>query len=257
MPIVAGAILPHSPLLVPTVAQDHFRLLEKTVAATRTIVQELYAAQPDVVVILTPHGETPKHALSIQTAERYQGRFLEFGDPHTTVVGLGSLGAVHKLRQSAEHHHISLSLQTPSMLDYGASVPLYYLNEAWTTTTIIPLSIPAHKPELSIRSGAWLYDFWQGQSQRVAIIGSLDGSRQRSGSDIVRRPTPEERTWSSAITAVDPSILPTDHKSQSCAEPILRTFLTTLQPIASQADIRSFEAPFGVGLLTAWLRIAS
>ena len=48
MPIVFAGVVPHSPVLIPSVGKEHLKKLKKTVAALRRLEQELYGTHPDL-----------------------------------------------------------------------------------------------------------------------------------------------------------------------------------------------------------------
>lgn len=251
MAIVAAAVVPHSPLLIPTIAKHHAASLKETVAAVEQIVNDCYAAEPDVIVVLTPHGESHPNSLVVHTAEQFQGNFAAFGDIDTKVTAPGTLGYTHRLKSAAEHHHLPLFLRTFEELDYGVSVPLFYLQQGLAKTPIVPISLPHHEHDILLRTGALLNAFCGSERERVALIASADFSRRDQNASNAKRPTAEEKKLSTAMTEVDPTIATAlEPQSSTCAYGPVVALLAALQHLNATGKITSFAAPLGVGLLT-------
>ncbi len=253
MPIVAAAVLPHTPLLIPGVGKDHGELLTLTKRSIAEVVEMGYAAKPDLMVVLTPHHETITDTIVVNVAERYHGGFAEFGDMSTVVTARGAVGYSHQLKTVAEQEHVSLVLHTYSELDYGTSVPLTFVLSPLPNVPVLPVILPFQQTDILLRAGMVLYDFLQAISARSMIIASCDMSRRSDRTPgVQRRPTTEERALSQAIVAVDPApaIAITPHPT-TCGFGPLVTLLSVIHPIAQHGTILSFEAPLGVGLLTA------
>lgn len=258
MPVVAAAVVPHSPLLLPNVSKEHASLLSLTTKTLGDIAAEIYAAKPDALVILTPHGPTSSETVIIQADEHYRATFQEFGDIQTVVEACSSLELTHGLRTAAESEHLAVQQQTFEILDYGTAVPLLTLLKPQPKLPIIPILVPTQY-DVILRTAAVLHDFFTSVRSRIIIVASADFSRRRTTaahSLVKQRPTPEERTISSAIVAVDPTQLSSlqPHASTCGYTPTL-ALLATLQSIAVAGTIRSFEAPLGVGMLTATFTI--
>lgn len=253
MSVVSAAVLPHSPLLLPTVAKDHAPLLQKTVDEIQLLVAEQYAAKPDVVIILTPHSVSYPGTFVVSSAEQYQGEFGEFGDFQTKVTVAGVPGVAHRCKMAAEEHRLPLLLQTLPTLDYGCSVPQWYFQSASLSVPILPIAVSGQSNELLLRLGDMLHDFCTGSNTRFSIIASADFSRRHDRSlSAHHRPTSEERLVSNAITTVDSAaVLAGEPKADTCGYAPTLVLLSAMHRLASRGTIRSFEAPLGVGLLTA------
>lgn len=253
MPIVGAAVVPHSPLLLPAVAKDHASLLHATAEQLRLFTESIYAAQPTVIAVLTPHGPSYDEAIVVQTADVFHGGFTEFGDVRTTIEVQGALGLTHQLKTVAEREHVPLLLQTFPELDYGTSVPLTYLLQPQPKLAVMPISVPYHTPELLLRAGGVLHDFFSSSSARGFIVASCDFTRRKERSaEAHRRPTNEERQLSAAIVSVNPAMATAvTPQSATCGYGPLVTLLSAIQGLATTGTVTSFEAPLGVGLLTA------
>lgn len=253
MPIVAASVVPHSPLLLPRIAKEHQALFALTDQQIQRLAADWYAAKPDVVIVLSPHGREKDEPMSIHSAPKYKGTFVEFGDLATTVEIEGAVGIMHQLRSTAEQHHVPIHLQTYDDLDYGTSVPLSYVVQDQPNLPLCSVLLGSSSTDVLMRFAGVLRDFVLSQRQRFLLIASCDMTRRVDRQpDSRRRPTAEERTFSSAITGVDPSlVMGLKPQANTCGYGPLLVLLGVLNGIADHGTITSFEAPLGVGLLTA------
>ncbi len=83
--LVFAAIVPHSPLLVPSIGKTHRKKMRCTLKALEEIEQALYVVKPDTVCIIAPHGIRYTDAYSINLSEKYLGEFKNFGDFSTNI----------------------------------------------------------------------------------------------------------------------------------------------------------------------------
>lgn len=258
MSIVAAAVVPHSPLLLPTVAKEHAALFSKTQEAALIVGQNVYAAQPDCVVILTPHGELLDDAAVLHVAEKYSGGFTTFGDFSTSVSAPGSPSIAHRLKDVAEREHVSLHLQTHEELDYGTSIPVHTALQQLPNTPILPVLLGGMSIAHTLRLGQLLYEFGASSTTRIALIASADLTRRKVSMTTLTKPSSEEKLLSQAIMSVDPSMLASATPQQdTCGFSPIVALLAALQQQHPKAEILNFEAPMGVGLLTAYLHCSS
>src|SRR3989338_7713219 len=80
MPLVFAAMTPHPPVLIPEIGKDNLKKIEKTEAAMKKLEQEFYAAKPESVVVISPHGQIFADDFNIKLSSGYSANFKEFGD---------------------------------------------------------------------------------------------------------------------------------------------------------------------------------
>lgn len=252
MALVAAAVVPHSPLLMPTIAKEHTARSERIRTALVDVGLELYAAQPEVVVVLTPHGLSPATVPTIEVADQLTGDVREFGDLTTTVTIPGGVAVSHRLKEAAEDANIPLLLQTAGGLDYGVTVPWLTMWSESMPWAVVPFTIPTQSMEQGVRLGELLRDFCQSQSTRIAIIASGDTSRRpRNMSEAARRPTADERAMSEAIVQNNVGRLTELQTEDACLRHPLTVLLATLHGLPWRGHIGAFDVPLTVGQLVA------
>lgn len=258
MPLVYAAVVPHSPLLVSAMAKENRRLVAATYRGFRIIDQEIHARQAEVLVILTPHGPSLPPAFSIDVADQYRGSLTEFGNVEISLHPNGITPLAHRMKEVAEATGIPIVLQTADQLDYGSVVPLHLLSQTGKTIRILPVSVAGQEPSNLLRFGSFLSDFFHQIKERAALLASADLSRRPDQAASGYRPTGNEQLISQAINRNDPSLI-VDLQSAPpiCGLPPILTLLAVTQSLPSRSRIIGWQAPFGIGLMTAGFDIPS
>lgn len=253
MPIVAASVVPHSPLLLPSIAKQHVGLFKQTTNTLNSLAADWYAAKPDTIIVISPHGLPKGTDMVLHSADKFVGGFVEYGDMVTTFTAQPGIGLMHQLQSAAEKEHLSLPLQTLEQLDYGTSIPLSFVLANQPQLPVCSVLVGTKKPEQLLRLASVLREFTSTSSHRFLVLASCDMTRrQERNPDTRRRPTAEERACSASIVAVDPAQLTavTPQPSTCGYGPLLVT-VSMLSGLATSGKVLSFEAPLGVGLLTA------
>ncbi|MBU1349208.1 AmmeMemoRadiSam system protein B [Patescibacteria group bacterium] len=257
--IVFAAIVPHSPLLLPTIGKEHREKLAKTLASVQEIEQALYLAKPDVLCIISPHGVRYPDAFSINLASKYVGSLKAFGDFSTTVEAKSDYLSIDRLQRKLRVEGVPFTLTSSEDIDYGFAVPLLLLTTHLTAWKLIPVSP-------SMLGGKEHYDFGRqlkrvlhAEEDRVAVIASADLSH-KLGPESPAGPSEQgpafDRAVQDAIAKNDPKPLlaldasVTEESAQCGYRPIM-TLLGSLENMSVTPKLLSYEAPFGVGYLTA------
>lgn len=255
MPVVAAAVVPHSPIIVPNVAGQHASALATTRQSMERLAAEFYARQVETLIILTPHGPQVGQHLTVNVAEDYQGNLLSFGDASTQLEVSGQANLAQDLKTVAEGLQTEIRLLTEPQLDYGCVVPLTYFLPPRPTVTILPITVSQPQLQSSAALGQVLEEFFHQQRRRIGILASADFLPRDKPQP---RLLPYERLVGEAIARVDPgALLATDAPSDTCGVEPTILLLAALHRVTHSGHILSFEAPLGIGLLTAQIDLPS
>ena len=63
--IVYGAVAPHPPMLIPEIGGRDLTQVEQTVAGMNRLAAEIVKRDPQILVVITPHGNVFRDAVSI------------------------------------------------------------------------------------------------------------------------------------------------------------------------------------------------
>lgn len=255
MPIVAAAVVPHSPLLVPALAGRHTDLFAVTHEQLKNIGAETLARQPDVMIIFTPHGPLVGQEMTANVSDHYVGRLVEFGDQTTRIIVDGASHVAQECAEVATEFGSHLSLVTRPELDYGCTVPLSFFSEQKSLPPVLPIAI-SHQPiDRVIRFCQALEEFTHRSPLRFALIASADLVPRGDHPD--PRPQPLERAIGQAIGQVNAGSLLNHNDPSVCGLWPVIALLSCLQTVVHDGSVRSFQAPLAVGLMTASIDVPS
>lgn len=262
--IIFSAIVPHSPLLVPSIGKDQREKLAGTIAALQEIEQALYLAKPDTICIIAPHGSRYPDAYSINMSPKYLGDFKSFGDFSTTVSSKGDFLLIDHLQRKMREENVPFTLTSNENLDYGFSVPILTLTTHLEPWKLIPVTPSMLDGKSHYEFGSQLKRVLHAESSRVAILASADLShklsKQAPGGYAAEGEAFDKlvvdaitKNDTQALLNIDPNMV--EAASQCGYRPIM-TMLGCLDGMNVNAKTLCYEAPFGVGYLTARYDIA-
>jgi MEMO1 family protein len=256
--IVFAAIVPHSPLLVPSIGKEHREKLAGTVAAMQELEQSLYLAKPDTICIIAPHGARYPDAFSASLSDKYTGNFKSFGDFSTTISAKSDFLMMDHLQRKLREEQVPFSLTSTEDLDYGYSVPILLLTSHLQNWKLIPVSPSMLDGKSHYEFGKQLKRVLHAEQSRVAVIASADLSHKLTaaspGGASTEGPAFDAAVVESASTnnAQALSALSSDiiENAGQCGYRPIMTLLGTLDGMSVTPKKLCYEAPFGVGYLT-------
>lgn len=272
--LTLGAIVPHSPLLIPNIGKDKRDLLAETLRAYRTIEERMFTAGIETLVIISPHAPAFPDAFAFNLSPTYTGTLAAFGDHETTVRASCDTplldGLVAALRASDSPTPLGMdsvppfALLTSPDLDYGHTIPLLLLTRLLKSFRIIPVSPSALHAKAHANFGAALRETLDNVPTRIAVIASADLSHKRD----TRSPTGAsvegaafDATIRNKVADMDlEALIAMDADAVSAAgqcgyRPILMA-LGCFYGMNVHATELCYEAPLGVGYMTALIEPA-
>ena len=262
--IVFAAIVPHSPLLVPSVGKEQREKLAATSTAIQEIEQALYLAKPDTIVLIAPHGARYPDAFSINLTDKYLGNFKTFGDFSTTVEAKSDFLMIDHIQRKLREEHVPFTLTSGEELDYGYTVPILLLTSHLQGWKLVPVSPSMLDGKSHYEFGKQLKRVLHAESRRVAVIASADLSHKLSATS-PGGASAEGPVFDAAVTDAASKNTPDplfalsadviENAAQCGYRPIM-TLLGTLDEMNVTPKQLCYEAPFGVGYLTVRYDIA-
>ena len=254
-----AAIVPHSPLLLQSVGKDKTNDLAATLAAYKEIEEALYVAKPDTIVMISPHAQAYPDAFSANMAQKYAGSLKEFGDHETTLSAKGDFMILDHLQRELRGQDIPFTLTSSETIDYGFTVPLLLLASKLTDWKLIPLAPSLLDAQAHVDYGRALKEVLHREESRIAVIASADLSHkltdQSPGGASIEGPA-FDGTIQTKIKSLDTTgLLALDahavEAAGQCGYRPIMTLIGVLQDMNVTPRVLSYEAPFGVGYLTA------
>jgi len=261
MSLVFSTIVPHPPMLIPAIGKEHSGRAASTKAALERIETDLYSSKPDLIIVISPHGELNSKAFTINMSREFSIDFETFGDFETKMELPGDtvMFSVAKEEISAKS---PINIISSPKLDHGVGVPLYFLSRHLLQTPIVPIYFSMLDLQAHYEFGKSLKEVILNSDKRIAVIASGDLSHaltkeapagfQPDGKifdeTVIKLVT--EGRFSNLINLDDKLI-------ENAAECGLRSLIILggiLSSISFETEIIDYSSPFGIGYLAAECR---
>ncbi len=254
--LVFASIVPHSPILIPSIGKENQKKLKKTLKAFDILEDDLNQAAPDTIIIISPHGGINSDNFIVNTQSNYTASLHDFGDFSTELEFKSDLVFINQLRSQNETK-LPIQLTYGDNLDHGFSVPLYFLTRKKKNCRIVPINYAMLNYEMHIKLGEAIKEACFSLDKKYAIIASGDLSHRLS----YHAPagfSPEAKEFDKKMIQLlkkrnVENILNLDTDLiENAAECGLRSFLIMLGVIKKMDydfHVLSYESPFGVGYL--------
>ena len=254
MSVSITGLMCHAPIVLPPIGGDRAGECTTTTRGMREVASRIVGARPDVVVVVSPHTPRALDEWTVYDGARIRASFEDFGAPGERIDLPAAVDARIKLRREP----IPTQLRSEGPLDYGATVPLWFLQKAgWTGPTLV-VGLPWEEGSeeamgVAIRSAS--------AGARWAVVASGDMShRLQKGSPSGFHPRATE--FDAAV--VDhlkrgdlQGLAELDRALRSlAAEDVVAPVTVAAAATDWKSDRRQifgYEGPFGVGYCTAVL----
>lgn len=264
MSLVFSCIAAHTPLLMPTISKDGIEIIGKTRDAMQQLEQALYLAQPETLLIFTPHGRGLPDMMTMNCSPEYVTNFEEFGDLVTKSKWRCDMLLTDRIREDFKQKHQPLTLDSQEELDYGSAVPLWYLTQHLPDIKIIPMLTSGLDNKAHYEFGRQLKDEIMSATRRVAVIASADLSH-RVGENSPQGLSPRGVAFDEKVQEVIASgnlVGLTDiddawaEEAAACGAKVLSLLAGIMDEVNHKTEVLSYEKPLGVGYLVASMKIA-
>jgi len=133
MPVIAGWLVPHPPLIFPEVGQGRQDDIAATVEAYRVMASEVAAEAPDLIVVVSPHSHMYADYIHVSPGKGAEGDMRQFGVRGVNIKAAydAEFAEALALECAAEDLPAGTLGERDSALDHGTSIPVRYINEAF------------------------------------------------------------------------------------------------------------------------------
>jgi AmmeMemoRadiSam system protein B len=263
--IVFGCISPHPPILLPEVGGGREAEVAATIQALEALSLELAAAQPQSLVLVSPHGNSHRNAMGLLTAPSSSGNFLSWGVPGLDFAFRNDLELVAALQEEAKEAGVPLQSigERDYDLDWGVLVPMYFLGRGLGDIPLVPLTFSWLPLNTHFIFGQAVQKAAARASKRVAFIASGDLSHRLlpqapagydpQGQVFDRKLVEALRAYDrEAVLNLDPELVA---RAGECGLRSIVILLGALDGLPVEAKMLSYEGPFGVGYLVASFKV--
>jgi aromatic ring-opening dioxygenase LigB subunit len=194
VPLVFAAIAPHGDLAIPEACDAvHRDVARQTQGGMRELQKRFEAAEPDAVIVLTPHNVHVEGHMAVVVSARMAGALEETGEHVGVEETAGTVALdlpvdrelawdvlVGLIESGVPAIGISFGGNDPESatfpMDWGTLIPLWYMGGRLDPPIPLVSIAPARDlaPERHVAAGAAIARAAADSSRRVALIASAD-----------------------------------------------------------------------------------
>ncbi|HCB90319.1 MAG TPA: extradiol ring-cleavage dioxygenase, partial [Ruminococcaceae bacterium] len=180
MSVIGAFIMPHPPVIIPSVGKGEEKRVEKTVRAYRKAAREIAQLKPETIVVTSPHAVLYADYLHISPGAGASGDFRQFGSQEGPVSFSYDTQFVEALTQEAKRMRIpagTFGERNPSV-DHGTLVPLTFVNGEYRGYRLVRCSISGLDPLTHYNFGRCIARAAEKLNRRTVMIASGDLSHK-------------------------------------------------------------------------------
>lgn len=252
-----ACFVPHSPLLVPEIGKENFGKLAETNKAYEELEQELYAAQPDVIMVISSHAnKRGGNFFTINQNPNLKVNFKEFGDLITNLEYENEIGFGYQIKELCEND-CNIMMTADEILDYGSGIPLFKLTQHLKNVRIVSIGYGDLPNNTHVKFGEMIRKQIDHSHKRIAVIASGDLSHKLH-KDSPAGYSPRGQEFDQAIiknlnNKKNEHIINLDNDlvvdAGECGFRTLLVMLGILNDIKYNPKKLSYQSPFGIGYL--------
>ncbi len=243
--LVFAGFVPNSPLLMPGINTSRLSEAEETVHALHELGDDLYAAHPDTIILLSHGTAVYEEAFSVNVADPYTTDLSAVGDLDYRKEYHPDFGFIDALQRFARKNSIPMSLSTDEKLTFPSAVPLHYLTAHLKNVRVVPVAPCSLDGKAHFSFGNTLQHIIMQSDKRVAIIASGDmGHAENAGDFDEKLLTFFKERNSSGLLQVDPDLIT---QAQDTSYRQICMLFGALDGIHVTPEILNYAKPFGVG----------
>ncbi|MFZ5645953.1 MAG: AmmeMemoRadiSam system protein A [Bacillota bacterium] len=270
MPVVFCGVCPHPPIMVPGVGKKQSDNVIRTREAMLELARRLKESKAQSLVMITPHGPVFRDGIAINSEEILCGNLGSFGAPEESYEIENDLQLASDIyRKAREAGIVTIVMNGETAGDYGVSVeldhgvtvPLYFLREAGVDLPLVVIYMGLLPPEELYRFGEAIQEGAEESGKNIAVIASGDLSHaltQDAPAGYNPRGEEFDREIARLVSEADVmGIINIDAQlvemAGECGLRPITMMLGALDGYAVDAEVLSYEGPFGVGYMVAAL----
>jgi MEMO1 family protein len=261
MSLKLAAIVPHPPLLVPSLGKENILRLEKTKNSYGKLQEMLALEKIETIFIISSHGQIKEDIWGIDIAPEYEINFEEFGNYSIKMKVGGDLELAQNIRESLIENEQVQAIYQP-ILDYGCGVPLYSLLSTQKNIEVVPFYISGQSLKDHFELGKKIGREIEKGRKKIAVLASSDLSHTLEKTSPASFSPKASRFDQKIIEilqkkAVD-DLLNIEEKIinevKPCGLQAIAVLLGILDNKGYDIDSTAYEFPFGIGHLSMILK---
>ena len=180
MSIVGAFMVPHPPMIVPTVGRGSESQIEKTINSYKTVAQKIAELKPDTIIISSPHTTIYTDYFHISPGTSATGSFSMFGAKEPTFNETYDEELTSLLDNLAREKDMPVGTdhEREPLLDHGTMVPLYFIRQEYNDFKLVRIGISGLPLVDHYKVGMLIKEAVEKLNRRVVYVASGDLSHK-------------------------------------------------------------------------------
>lgn len=261
MSILMAVIVPHPPLILPEIGKGQEWEIRKTSEAYREAARRIRKANPETIVILSPHSTSYADYFHISPGAKARGDFGRFGAKEVCVSVFYDEEFVKALELTAKRAGVPAGTrgERDKALDHGTMVPLIFLAEPKLSCEVVRIGLSGLDAVAHYRLGKCIRKVAEELNRDVVIVASGDLSHKLTESGpygfSAEGPVFDKKVTKAmaegdflSMMTFDPQLC---ESAAECGLGSFRIMAGAFDRQSVKSELLSYEGPFGVGYAVA------
>ncbi len=269
MGILAAAVVPHPPIILPEVGKGEEKKIIATSDAYKEISRRIVELDPETIIITSPHSIMYSDYFHISPGEFAKGNMSQFRAPQVSLTVKYDSDFSQKLSEAAMNENLpagKIGERNPD-LDHGTMIPLRFLELAglnFDKVKFVRIGLSGLSAAVHYKFGEVIKKTAEKLNRRVVMIASGDLSHKLKEDGpygfVPEGPEFDKEVIQNLKTGDFLKLLTMDPKMcNRAAECGLRSFWImagTADKTEIKSEFLSYEGTFGVGYGVLWFEFA-
>lgn len=143
MAVIGAFMVPHPPLIIPSVGRGNEQAVQKTVQAYKEVAERVAGMAPETIVIATPHSVMYTDYFHISPGTEAQGDLGQFGESSTRIHTVYDRELTDTISGLAVKDGFMAGTdgEQEAQLDHATMIPLYFINQRYKDYETVRISL--------------------------------------------------------------------------------------------------------------------
>ncbi len=140
MSIQAAYVVPHPPLIIPSVGRGEERGIQKTIDAYKEIARRVVTHRPEAIIVSSPHAPLYRDGFHITTDTLLSGSMESFRAPQTKIEVDIDVALTQSIIQEATRSALDIvpSSWRDHEMDHATFIPLHFIEQSYKEAGVVP-----------------------------------------------------------------------------------------------------------------------
>ena len=180
MGIKAAYMVPHPPLIVPSVGRGGEDQIRETTASYERVAEDIARIAPDTIVIISPHSVMYSDYFHISPGKGARGDFGNFRAPQESFDETYDDEFVTRLTELVSYDQFPAGIkgERDKDLDHGTMVPLYFIRKHYKDGKIVRIGLSGLPLEDHYKLGKYIKYVSDALGRSTVVVASGDLSHK-------------------------------------------------------------------------------